>query len=473
MLSTSPPEQSDSCTANDPSQIPAVILTAQMRRDRGRLADAAAEILALRAQIQQLQGKPAYHVRQSLRRVYHHLPAGLRGTIRRLRGGGGMSPATGTLAAKPAGAASRGRAIIFDDHWPQPDRDSGSVDIVQLAHALQDLGFDTILAAAREHVEPCLQRDALIRAGIRCLLPSDAPSVEDYLTRHGHELDLCVLCRVYCGGRFLEPALRDARHARIVFNTIDLNFLREERRARLMEDEAALAVALQVRQREEQIIRASDATIVVSKAELEFLASEIPDALVVEMPLARPLAPPANPFAQRTGIGFIGGFAHAPNVDAVRYFLAEIWPLVLRELPELEFTIVGADFPAELLKGAPGRVRALGHMPDIGPWFEGLRLSIAPLRFGAGTKGKVASSLAAGVPCIATPVAAEGMSLSENAGVLVTSDPAAFASRLCEAYTDELLWNRLSIGGLTHAQTHLSITSWRDRLDGLLQRIGF
>ena len=70
MLSTSPPEQSDSRTANDPSQIPAVILTAQMRRDRGRLADAAAEILALRAQIQQLQGKPAYHVRQSLRRVY-------------------------------------------------------------------------------------------------------------------------------------------------------------------------------------------------------------------------------------------------------------------------------------------------------------------------------------------------------------------------------------------------------------------
>jgi glycosyltransferase involved in cell wall biosynthesis len=477
MSPTLPSDQPDPRPAAEPPQVHAAILTAQMRRDRDRLADAESEILALREQIRRLQGMPAHRVLQGALQAYRALPPGLRGTIRRLRGDApapAARPAAAVTEGAPAAApASRGRAIIIDDHWPQPDRDAGSVDIVHLAQALRDFGFETILAAAREHAEPMPSRDALVRAGIRCLMPSDAPSVEDYLARHGHELDLCVLCRVYCGGRFLEPALRDARHARVVFNTIDLNFLREERRARLMEDEVALAVALQVRQREEQIIRASDATIVVSKAELEFLASEIPDSLVVEMPLARPLAPPATPFAARAGIGFIGGFAHAPNVDAVRYFLAEIWPLVLRELPELEFTIVGADFPAELLEGAPGRVRALGHLPEIGPWFEGLRLSIAPLRFGAGTKGKVASSLAAGVPCIATPVAAEGMSLSEDSGVLVAADPAGFASRLCEAYSDELLWNRLSIGGVTHAQTHLSITGWRDRLEGLLRQIGF
>jgi len=117
-------------------------------------------------------------------------------------------------------------------------------------------------------------------------------------------------------------------------------------------------------------------------------------------------------------------------------------------------------------------VNALGHMPDVAPWFEGLRLTVAPLRFGAGAKGKVASSLAAGVPCIATSIAAEGMSLSDGAGVLVENDPAAFAARLRDAYTDKALWNRLSAGGLAYAAETLSPSRWQDRLDALLRQIG-
>jgi hypothetical protein len=367
---------------------------------------------------------------------------------------------------------SRGRALVIDDHWPQPDRDSGSIDIVNLLRALDALGFDVIFAAAQEHDIPSPAREALLRSGLRCLLPSDAPSVDDFLVRQGHSLDLCVLCRVYCGGRFLETVRRHALTARVLFNTIDLASLREERRAEAMGDATLRAAVRDVRAREREIILASEATLVVSRAELNLLAEEVPEALVAEMPLARALAPPSTSFAGRAGIGFIGGFAHAPNVDGVRFFLTEIWSHVLRDLPNLELTIVGADFPTDLLVGVPGRVRALGHMPDVGPWFEGLRLTVAPLRFGAGAKGKVASSLAAGVPCIATSTAAEGMSLSEDTGVLVANDPAAFAARLRDAYTDEALWNRLSAGGLAYATETLSLSRWRDRLDTLIRQIG-
>jgi hypothetical protein len=448
-----------------------------MRRDRDRLAKAEAEILALQEQVSRLAGTLPYRTYEKAgrgaRRAYHALPPGLQDVIRRLRHRQTVPPEPAQpIQATVAGKISRGKALIIDNHWPQPDRDSGSVDIVNLAQALGALGFEVTLAAALDHAQPSPARDSLTRAGLRCLSPEDAPSVETFLVRQGHTIDLCVLCRVYCGGSFLEAALRYARHARIIFNSIDLNFLREERMARLMQDAAALAIAQQVRQREEAIIRASDATIVVSRTERDLLAAEIPEALVAEMPLARPLAPPSTPFTERSGIGFIGGFAHAPNVDGMRHFLAETWPLVLRDLPDLELTIVGADFPAALLDGVPGRVRALGHLPDIGPWLESLRLTVAPLRFGAGAKGKVASSLSAGVPCIATPVAAEGMLLSEEAGVLVAADPGSFAARLHEAYTDDTLWNRLSAGGLAHAQAHLSLGSWRDRLDGLLKRLG-
>lgn len=444
------------------------IFTAQLRRDRRRLAHAQEEIASLRAEIHRLESAPAHRAYRKLQQTYRTLPPTVRKVIWRLRSG---TPSAGTTASELS-SAPRGRAIVIDDHWPQPDRDAGSVDIVHLVETLGHLGFDVVLAAALEHDGDWLARDALIRAGIRCLLPSDAASVEDFLAREGATLDLCVLCRVYSGGRFLEPALQHARKARIVFNTIDLNFLRVQRQAQLEGTEAALGIAREVQRREEEVMRASDATIVVSRAELSLLRETMPELLVVDLPLARPLAPPVTSFAGRSGIGFIGGFAHAPNVDAMRYFLKEIWPLVIRDMPELGMTIVGPDFPAHLLDGVPGQVRALGHVPDTAPWFEGLRLTVAPLRFGAGAKGKVASSLAAGVPCIATAIAAEGMLLSENAGVLVENEPAAFAARLRDAYVDEALWNRLSAGGLAYAADTLSPSRWRDRLDALLRQIG-
>ena len=454
----------------------APVFAARMRHDRERLADAQAEILALRGEVERLRGTAPYRAYEKARRAYHAMPGALQGVVRTWRALSSAQPSAALEHGAPEhGATSpgtRGRALVIDDHWPQPDRDAGSVEIVNLLQSLARLGFDVVFAAARDHETAFAARDALVHSGIRCLTPEDAPSVEAFLARQGPTLDLCVLCRVYCGGRFLEQVLRDARKARIVFDTLDLNYLREERKARLAQDEAALAVARQVQEREEAIIRASDATLVVSKAELDILAAGLPEALAVEMPLARRVVPPATPFGARRGIGFIGGFAHAPNADAVRYFLAEIWPLVLRDLPGIELTIVGADFPDELLHGVAGSVRALGQVKDIGPWFEGLRLTVAPLRFGAGAKGKVASSLAAGVPCIVTPIAAEGMSLSEEAGVLVAADPAAFAARLREAYTDEALWHRLSAGGLAHAGTHLSLEGWQRRLDGLLRKIG-
>ncbi len=327
-------------------------------------------------------------------------------------------------------------------------------------------------AAASQLVGDFPARDLLERRGIRCVRPADASSVEEFILHHGAGMDLVVLCRVFCGGRFLEQVQRDCGRARIVFNSIDLNFVREERRARVLGDQGLLDVALSLRGREEAVIRGSDATMVVSSAERDLLADSLPDAYVVQMPLARPVRPPRADFAQRRGVGFVGGFAHAPNVDAVRYFLAETWPLVRASMPDCPFSIVGDNFPAGLLDGVAGDVRVLGHVPDIDAWFETLRVSVAPLRYGAGAKGKVASSLAAGVPCVVTPVAAEGMALAPGGGVLVASTPAAFAACVRDVHTDPVLWRQLSNGGLGHARASLSLEGWRDRLDAMLRRIG-
>jgi glycosyltransferase involved in cell wall biosynthesis len=190
------------------------------------------------------------------------------------------------------------------------------------------------------------------------------------------------------------------------------------------------------------------------------------------MPLARRIHAPVRVFSERAGIGFIGGFAHAPNLDAVRHFLQDIWPIVQAALPGCMFSIVGPDAPADLGAG-DANVRVLGYLNDIGPWFESVRLTVAPLRFGAGAKGKVASSLAHGVPSIVTSVASEGMSLTDQDGVLVRDTPSAFAEALVAVYSDEGRWQALSSAGLCYAERMLSLDAWQARLDAAVSLIGF
>ena len=436
-----------------------MVAAAQARRDHDRLRAMQAELDALRWHVAALERSPS-------RRLFGPARHVLRAVQRLLRHDGPV--ASSAACQMPAG---RGLALVIDNEWPRPDRDSGSMDIVTLMGCLRRLGFKAILAAAKQHEGDQPARDHLERQGIRCLTPADAPSVTQFIAEKGTALGLCVLCRVYCGGEFLELAQRHCRGARLVFNSIDLNYVREERRARLHDDEALLGMIEQLRAREEHIVRSCDSTMVVSRAEADLLAQTVPEALTASMPLAREIQTPATPFAGRRRIGFIGGFAHAPNLDAVGYLLAEIWPLVRRVLPGCTLEIVGAGAPDNLAEGCDD-VRVLGHLPDVGPWFESLRLTVAPLRFGAGAKGKVASSLAAGVPCVATSVATEGMSLTEEAGVLVADNPTAFAAALARAYTDEPMWERLSAGALAYAGRVLSPDAWEKRLDVMLWRIG-
>ncbi len=443
------------------------VAEAQARRDRARLIAAHRELLGLRRRVEELERGPFRRILDPARQLVQAVAPALRA-----RRNDPRKP--GLVAARPAEPrpAPRGRALVIDHAWPQPDRDAGSVEIVNLMRALDRLGFDAVLAASREHDAVSAARDDLVRSGIRCLGPDDAPSVEAFLREQGQSLDLCVLCRVFCGGEFLEEVQRSCPAARVVFNSIDLNFLREERKALLLGDPEWLEIARRARLREDHLIRSSDATMVVSAAELGLLAQATPEALVVHMPLGRPVQPPVASWEQRRGIGFIGGFTHAPNADAVRYFLAEVWPLVVRDLPDCSLSLVGEGMPPDLLDGCPGQVCVRGHVPDVGPWFESLRLTVAPLRFGAGAKGKVASSLAAGVPCIATPVAAEGMGLDDSAGVMVADTPAAFSEAVHTAYTDPALWRSLSAHGLAYAEHTLSLAGWRSRLDGMLKQIG-
>jgi glycosyltransferase involved in cell wall biosynthesis len=480
----------------------AACATAQVDRFRQRATALVAEAAALRKRLDSIESSTLWRVMAPVRQLGSAMPPECRRFLRRTtrllwwgvtlqlpsRWRAWQKSRGARLARKPSMNDIDGRslqssrdadaadnapvALIIENCWPQPDRDSGSVDTINMVDSLLEMGFRVIFAADLEFEAAASTLEALLRRGVHCLQPAQAPSIVAFLGQEGIRIDLCILNRIFGGGRFLEVVQRSPAMPRLVFNPVDLHFLRLEREARLRGDAEGVVLAGAMRLREEQLVRETDATIVVSAAEGALLAEAVPDAYVVQLPLAREIRPPKAPFEARSGIGFIGGFAHLPNVDALQFFLAEIWPLVLQNLPDCEFTIVGPDLPEDMLKSIPEAVSYLGHLPEISDWFESLRLTVAPLRYGAGSKGKVASSLAAGVPCITTSVGAEGMELQHGVNVLIADSPRDFAAQLKRAYTDPILWSRISAGAQEHAEKNLSIANWRRLFREMVWTIG-
>ena len=213
----------------------------------------------------------------------------------------------------------------------------------------------------------------------------------------------------------------------------DLHFLREEREAELRSDPRMHQWAARMKQEELDIIRRVDCTIVHSTFEQALLAREVPEASVTVFGGAMDVPGTNTSFEARRDVAFIGGYQHPPNVDGA---------LVLRPRDFAAGAAAVARRPVSHHREQPARrflalqgeaIRVAGFVPDLGPMLDRVRLSVAPLRYGAGIKFKICTSMSHGLPCVATPLAAEGMALVAEREVLVASTPAEFASAVVRA----------------------------------------
>ncbi len=347
------------------------------------------------------------------------------------------------------------RVLVVDARIPTPDRDSGSLRMVAMLGLMQTLGFKVSLAAldldrGGEYGRR-LQHD-----GIEVLYAPYVSAIEDYLREHGRHLDAVVLSRVTVAERLLDSVRALAPQARVVFDTVDLRFLREQRYAH-MRGSALLARAADSRQIQElALARKADVTLVVSPAEQALLSELAPDLPVeVVSNIVDPVGC-ATGFAAREGLVFIGNFTHPPNVDAVLFLVQDVLPRVHRQLGPVTTYIVGNEPPPRILALAGEHLVVTGHVPELAPYLDRCRVSVAPLRYGAGVKGKVNSAMAHGLPVVATTIAAEGMHLSDGEHVLLADTAEDFAAAVVRLHQDAALWQRLSANGLDNLRTHFA-----------------
>jgi glycosyltransferase involved in cell wall biosynthesis len=215
-----------------------------------------------------------------------------------------------------------------------------------------------------------------------------------------------------------------------------------QRQAQLENNPGLREQAEKLRQTELALLSGSDCAIVHSSAEADLLRQLSPGTDVHVIPWTVELRDPRKLTANRPGLAFIGGYRHPPNVDAAKWAVHKIMPLLREQIPGVELLLVGSHMPQEVAALAAKDVVAVGYVPSLDDIFGRIRLTIAPLRYGAGLKGKVLDSMAAGIPCVMTTIAAEGLNLPDELQSLVADEPSEIAERTGALCRDEDQYGR-------------------------------
>ena len=350
---------------------------------------------------------------------------------------------------------ARCRVLVIEACMLTPDQDSGSQRTQQVLELLVKLGCKvTFIADNLEYRQAYVT--LLQQAGVEVQFHPYVRSISEFLGKHGSEFDIVIIARHYIVAKHIDAVRAFAPNALVVFDTHDLHFLREERLAALEGGGAATATAGSSREAELALIRKADVTLVVSPAEQGLLGELLPEANVMVLSNMHELKPRGKSFAEREGLVFIGGFRHPPNTDAMLWYVREILPRLREKLPGIRTYVVGSDVPVTIKKSAAEDFIVTGYVPDITPFFTGCRVSISPLRYGAGVKGKINLAMSYGVPVVATSSSIEGMYLTPGIDVLVGDDPEAFVDAVARVYNDAQLWESLVEGGRENIRSHFS-----------------
>jgi GT2 family glycosyltransferase/glycosyltransferase involved in cell wall biosynthesis len=366
----------------------------------------------------------------------------------------------GVPGVNPAQAKDRSngeRVLIIDERMIMPDNDSGSLRMFNILKIVKGLNYKvTFMTNNLEYRPP--YSNQLQGIGIELQYHPYVASIKAYLQEFGQDFSFVILSRVNVASLHIDDVRLYCLNAKVIFDTVDLHFLREQREAEMAEDPALMATANERKEQELDIARKSDVTLVVSSAELDLLEQVDPTLDVALLSNIHSNYEARGDFEQREDILFIGGFEHAPNGDAMDYFLDDIFPLIVEKNPQIKIYILGSCPPKWLLARATDNVIVTGFVSEIEPYFDRIKLSVAPLRFGAGVKGKINSSMSLGVPVVGTTIATEGMGLVNGEDVLVANTPEDFAKQVLRAYDDKALWQKLSVAGKKNIDKYFSFS---------------
>jgi glycosyltransferase involved in cell wall biosynthesis len=170
---------------------------------------------------------------------------------------------------------------------------------------------------------------------------------------------------------------------------------------------------------------------------------------------------------------FVGGFSHDPNVDAVRYFCDLIFPSIRMAVPDCKLIIVGSNPPDEIRRLHCDFIRVIGYAPSLDPFFRNSYVSVAPLRFGAGMKGKVGEAMSQGLPVVTTTIGAQGMGLVHRHNAMICDSPSEYAASVVELIRNRELYEDIRMNAFDHVKNTCGTVVVEKMVNNMMEQLEY
>ncbi|MGA1839391.1 MAG: glycosyltransferase [bacterium] len=280
--------------------------------------------------------------------------------------------------------------------------------------------------------------------------------------------DIVWFVHYYMACKYLDLCKKLMKETRCITDSVDLHYLREQREAEILNDRKKFKKSKETKNKELSVFRKSDTVITITEKERKIIEEECPDNRVEIIPNIHPVIENCKNFNKREDLLFIGGYKHNPNPDAVEYFSKEIFPLIRSRINNINFYIIG-EYPDHFVERITNsHIIFTGPIRDTQRYLQKCKVFVAPIRFGAGMKGKVGEALSSGIPVVTTSVGAEGMGLINGKDVLIADTSEEFARKVINVYYDENLWRTISINGRQFIEANFSPRIVRDLIKKII-----
>ena len=355
--------------------------------------------------------------------------------------------------------SQRKKTILVIDHYvPQFDRDAGSRSTYQYLQWFVESGFNVKFMGDNFHQdEP--YTTALQQIGVEVLFGSwYATNWKKWIKENKNHLDYIYLHRPHIAPHYLDY-IKNETQAKIIYFGHDLHYLRLLRQYEVEKDESLKKAAEEWKKKEFDIFKKVDVIYYPSEIETNEISKVFPEKTIRPIPLyifdKIDLLP--STFEDRTNILFVGGFRHQPNVDAIEWFVNNIFHGIQAKIPNITLFIAGSNMPADIKKLESGQIKILGEISDkkLESLYHTTKISIVPLRYGAGVKGKILEALHFQIPVVTTDIGAEGFPEAQKY-LRISNEPSKFAQHVCEVYSNESLWVTQVKNGVTALNTYFS-----------------
>jgi O-antigen biosynthesis protein len=359
--------------------------------------------------------------------------------------------------------------LVVDQYIPQPDRDAGSQAIFQILELLVDQGHNVKfwphdLHYNARYAAPLQALGIEVYYGERFL-----GKFKKWARENGRYVHAALLSRPHVAAHYI-ASLRRYSNASILYYGHDVHHLRLRAQMSVSgTSPMAKKEAAEIEKLERRVWSLVDAVYYLTTEETRYAQAAVPGISARTIPAfcSRDfVAQDDKNLAKRAGILFVAGFAHSPNEDAALWFVERIFPLIQEKEPKVRLCVAGSN-PTQNVRTLAAHpsitVTGFVSVEQLARHYEEARVAVAPLRYGAGLKGKVVEAMRFGVPIVTTPFGVQGMAYLKDR-IPVHSDPAAFADAVLALLTDDALWREQSRIQTDYVSQHFSVNALREAL---------